>query len=1551
VLVALLAVRSVSSQLRAESRALVGAVLQHLESAKNPELARRLLVEHCDRNEVSAGVIATQTGDVEVLRWLHKLCPEALTQGSRPALDVAYLALRNALDAVPPDGPASDADAPTRWRRFVAVMDFLTDVTGTPLATDLESALALARIARVRSMARELATGAVRAVPLAVIHDMVPVPLAGADAAVPSPFDVSRSLGAIWSRVLPRLHHLAPDEWAVLLDEAVRSNCVPLVEARVRDITEDHLHRAVNTESWGVVAAVMRHIVDTAAADRDGAGTGAEHGAAAERRASHRRMVDIILWGEFEPLVPPSAVTVGAKSPDRDGPSADLVSVAHAVLQAATALRADGVRDADASAARLLAVGTSGKDVVAAAAEVDPVAVFLGFLIPLRHKALELLVRAVALSPLGGTAPGSADLRRQPLWLPLGSAADIAAAQPPPPVAFLPHVIVRYGTVGQLHALTGGDAAAPPVEAAAGDSTSLLALRDGSGRSAMDCILAGQAAGVPPAQRAAMAAFLVRHGLMPALPTDEAALSDEHTRTYASLVFALLPPSAVTVPPVGAAAPAVAGAAAAVPASDVPDDALRPLFTHPLFLRLLVALLERELALPTQSRQGATDVPQSGYALWLTREAARVLKLDYPEAALPLAVQQRRNHTLLGLVAGYRNPAAAAADGSDDDGSFHEQHHADALEALFFDLARHAPAVGAAGRPRITPLMRCVEACDERFTAHLIARGATALSPTDADGLSALEQLARLTASPPSEAHAACALPVLRCLLRAVDLAAVPPPPSSGASSCVTDAAAPADVQLAPPSRVVRAWTLLVRASGGDGGSACLPLVAALEGAFPLLRERYAPLVAAPGSRHALAALPPQALVLLTEPELADVAFLPLRREALEGELAKRANAKARREADDAAPGNAAAAAKRQKRLQKLSDRVAETERALSVEAAAEAEVAARLARVLASLAAGGAVVAFELPAGAPSPAIAATAATTTAPPAAAPLPPIPPEMVQDGPAVGTVPPPLAHTNNDGNTYDDPALAAAAALRSPTMTAAAAADSLRGSHLVLTRLPDGWRQFDPDGAPFREGTASKLYRYVEPGHTLPTIVLKESKDTSLSSHGTLLREFNNAMYLTCNVGPHRNIVLPSFFMCTPRTDHNGRVVNTARIGFRLYDESLGEWVQRHGANPQRHPALSTRVKLLQDVAAGMSYIQLLAGTGRVMHRDLHSNNVLLDGDVKNPDAVPVAAVHDFGHAKVFNHTAHLTIGHMSIAGIAPETLTTTGGTQNPDGSVSYKVEHNEAVDVYHFGSLIHELLAMRAPFARLLPNDIQKLYHSRQAQIDHLNTLRAMCEGDGESADAARAEEATTLTALKAQHPAWPMTRLRAEAAHLVAAHIAAGGTRATYLPPRAFLRSEDALALDDPLRATPTGRGLLSLMERCLAERPGDRPRCFADVLGELQVLLPSLPTARPHQMSTGQLRTWVHWVGQDLHAQSSKARLQAPDVVAAVLGPCGGVWPTTLPGSADGPLLAFARQAETRASARSRSSTRPPRRATPASIRRTPRPPWWTWCACCAT
>ncbi len=116
----------------------------------------------------------------------------------------------------------------------------------------------------------------------------------------------------------------------------------------------------------------------------------------------------------------------------------------------------------------------------------------------------------------------------------------------------------------------------------------------------------------------------------------------------------------------------------------------------------------------------------------------------------------------------------------------------------------------------------------------------------------------------------------------------------------------------------------------------------------------------------------------------------------------------------------------------------------------------------------------------------------------------------------------------------------------------------------------------------------------------------------------------------------------------------------------------------HGAGAARL-AYAEVLSLAEDIASALAYLH-----PRVVHRDLKSQNVLLDNGRRR------AKVCDFGLAKAKQHTflSTLHVGAGTPAYMAPELF--AGGSRV-----------TERVDVWAFGTLLWEMYTARLPWGHL----------------------------------------------------------------------------------------------------------------------------------------------------------------------------------------------------------------------------------------------------------
>eukprot|EP01127_Copromyxa_protea_P019007 TRINITY_DN6092_c0_g1_i1.p1 TRINITY_DN6092_c0_g1~~TRINITY_DN6092_c0_g1_i1.p1 ORF type:complete len:781 (+),score=116.06 TRINITY_DN6092_c0_g1_i1:23-2344(+) len=126
----------------------------------------------------------------------------------------------------------------------------------------------------------------------------------------------------------------------------------------------------------------------------------------------------------------------------------------------------------------------------------------------------------------------------------------------------------------------------------------------------------------------------------------------------------------------------------------------------------------------------------------------------------------------------------------------------------------------------------------------------------------------------------------------------------------------------------------------------------------------------------------------------------------------------------------------------------------------------------------------------------------------------------------------------------------------------------------------------------------------------------------------------------------------------------------------------------HSVLHEKHQKLTEKQKICvaRDIALGMNFLHLY--TPKILHRDLKSQNVLIDAHMH-------AKICDFGLSKIASENIQTMTGNLgTVQWTAPEIL---------QGSTHY----NEAIDIYSFAIVLWELATGSIPYLETGWNPIQ----------------------------------------------------------------------------------------------------------------------------------------------------------------------------------------------------------------------------------------------------
>ncbi|KAK6929904.1 Leucine-rich repeat [Dillenia turbinata] len=171
-------------------------------------------------------------------------------------------------------------------------------------------------------------------------------------------------------------------------------------------------------------------------------------------------------------------------------------------------------------------------------------------------------------------------------------------------------------------------------------------------------------------------------------------------------------------------------------------------------------------------------------------------------------------------------------------------------------------------------------------------------------------------------------------------------------------------------------------------------------------------------------------------------------------------------------------------------------------------------------------------------------------------------------------------------------------------------------------------------------------------------------------------------------------------------DAEKRILQSAIFMEHIGGGSLKNYIEKLSKAGEKHVPLECATSIARDVACALVELH----SKHIIHRDIKSENVLIDLDRKRADGTPVVKLCDFDRAVPLRSSSHTCcIGHDGIPAadacvgtprwMAPEVL------QAMHIPNSYGLE----IDIWSFGCLLLELLTLQVPYSGLPESDIHNL--------------------------------------------------------------------------------------------------------------------------------------------------------------------------------------------------------------------------------------------------
>ncbi|KAK2980657.1 hypothetical protein RJ640_011465 [Escallonia rubra] len=199
-----------------------------------------------------------------------------------------------------------------------------------------------------------------------------------------------------------------------------------------------------------------------------------------------------------------------------------------------------------------------------------------------------------------------------------------------------------------------------------------------------------------------------------------------------------------------------------------------------------------------------------------------------------------------------------------------------------------------------------------------------------------------------------------------------------------------------------------------------------------------------------------------------------------------------------------------------------------------------------------------------------------------------------------------------------------------------------------------------------------------------------------------------------------------------------RILQSAILMEYIKGGSLKKYIETLSRAGEKHVPVELALYIARDVSSALVELH----SKDIIHRDIKSENILIDQDSKRADGTPVVKLCDFDRAIPLRSSLHTCcIAHYGIPSpdicvgtprwMAPEVLRTLHekklyGTLVPDVGIVYI--RGKEVDIWSFGCLLLEMLTLQVPYAGLPESEIHDLLKmgKRPQLTDELEASRPL---------------------------------------------------------------------------------------------------------------------------------------------------------------------------------------------------------------------------------
>ncbi|KAL6571465.1 hypothetical protein OROHE_003108 [Orobanche hederae] len=199
--------------------------------------------------------------------------------------------------------------------------------------------------------------------------------------------------------------------------------------------------------------------------------------------------------------------------------------------------------------------------------------------------------------------------------------------------------------------------------------------------------------------------------------------------------------------------------------------------------------------------------------------------------------------------------------------------------------------------------------------------------------------------------------------------------------------------------------------------------------------------------------------------------------------------------------------------------------------------------------------------------------------------------------------------------------------------------------------------------------------------------------------------------------------ISSKWSVTADGNSGGHALRSALLMEYIKGGSLKCYVDKLSSAGEKHVALKLALSIARDVAFALSELH----SRHIIHRDVKSENILIDLERKRPDDSPIMKICDFDRAiPLHSHLHTCCIAHVRIP--PPDICVGTPRWMAPEvfGAMHQGNLYGLEVDIWSFGCVLLELLTLQVPYADVPEPEIHKFLQEKFNRLLNLKTYKLL---------------------------------------------------------------------------------------------------------------------------------------------------------------------------------------------------------------------------------